>query len=73
MTPDQVEQAIIGFGSAIIGAVVGGFFVVYAVRAQWKRDHTEGSRQAARRVLAALVPLEGVFATLLADHPHSNG
>jgi hypothetical protein len=68
LTPDQVEQAIIGLGGAIIGAVGGGLFVVYAVRAQWKRDRTEGSRQAARRVLAALVPLEGVFATLLADH-----
>ncbi len=66
MTAEQIEQAVIGFGSAIIGAIVGGLFVLYAVRAQWKRDRREASRQAARRILAALVPLEGVFATLLA-------
>lgn len=66
MTADQIEQAAIGFGSAIIGAVVGGLFVLYGARSQWKRDRREASRQAARRILAALVQLEGVFATLLA-------
>jgi len=66
MTTDQIEQAVIGFGSAIIGAIVGGFFVLYAARAQWKRDKRDASHQAARRILAVLAPLEGVFATWLA-------
>ncbi len=68
MTTDQIELAVIGFGSAIVGAIVGGFFVLYAARGQWKADRRETSRQAARRIIAALVPLEGVFATLLAGH-----
>ena len=65
MTTDQREQAFIGFGSAIIGAVVGGLFVLYATRSQWKRDRGEVSRQAAARVLTPLANLEGVFATVL--------
>ena len=65
MTTDQREQAFIGFGSAIIGAVVGGLFVLYATRSQWKRDRGEVSRQAAARVLTPLAHLEGVFATVL--------
>jgi len=72
MSTDQIEQAVIGFGSAIIGAIVGGLFVLYAARGQWRRDKRETSRQAARRVLAALVPLEGVFATLLAGQSIPN-
>src|SRR5258708_34629524 len=61
--------AVIGFGSAILGAVGGGIFVLVAARGQWKNDRQEAVRQAsresARRLLAALVPLEGAFATLL--------
>ncbi len=70
MTPEQIEQALIGFGSAIVGAVVGGLFVVAAARGQWRHDRREAARQAsresARRILATVVQLEGVFATLIA-------
>ncbi len=69
MTTDQVLLAVIGFGSAALGAVVGGIFVLVAARGQWKNDRQEAirhaSRESARRLLAALVPLEGAFATLL--------
>jgi hypothetical protein len=66
---DQIQQAIIGFGSAIIGAIVGGVFVFVAARGQWRADREEAahqaSREAARRIVATLVQLEGVFASLL--------
>jgi hypothetical protein len=63
MTPDQIEQAIIGFGSAIIGAIVGGSFVLHAARTQERRDEKEASRQAAKRILTVLGLVEGVLAT----------
>jgi len=69
MTADQMLAGVIGFGSAILGAVVGGIFVLVAARGQWKNDRQgtvrQASRESARRLLAALVPLEGTFATLL--------
>lgn len=64
LTADQITQAIIGAGSAIIGAFVGGVFVLLGARAQWKRDRQATSHQAAQRILVALAPLEGLFATL---------
>lgn len=60
----DLGQAIIGFGSALIGAVVGGMFVLLGARGQWKRDRLARAHQAAQRILVALVPLEGVFVTL---------
>lgn len=68
MSPD-LEQAAIGFGGALIGAVVGGAFVVMASRGQWKHDRLETSRIAAGRLLGALFQVEAVFATLLQGGP----
>lgn len=64
LTADQIDQAIIGFGSAVIGALVGGVFVLLGARGQWTRDRKATAHQAAQRILVSLVPLEGVFATL---------
>ena len=49
-----------------MGAVAGGLFVLRAATTQWKRDKRETSRQAARRLLASLASIEGVFATWVA-------
>lgn len=57
LTADQITQAIIGAGSAILGAIVGGAFVLFGARGQWKRDRQATARQAAQRIIASLAQL----------------
>lgn len=70
MTSDQIEQAVIGFGSAVLGAIIGGAFVLRAARDQWAHDReanrTDASRQSARRLIVELAQLEGAVATWVA-------
>lgn len=57
------SAAVIGFGSAVIGGVVAGGFALLAGRQQGRRDtrraRLDRSHQAAQRLLAALVLVEG--------------
>jgi hypothetical protein len=69
MTADQIVAAMIGFGAAVVGAVVGGMFALGAGRSQRRGDvrlaREEASRQAAKALIAALFELEGVVVTLM--------
>jgi hypothetical protein len=65
-------QALIGFGGALIGALVGGSFVIWAGTIQWRRDRlaakADRSQSAAQSLLRALASLEGAVVQWTWDH-----
>ena len=72
MTTPLWLQALIGFGGAVIGALIGGSFVVWAGSLQWRRDRRdariERSQAAAKMILGRLMVLAYAMTAWFESH-----